>query len=118
MGRRITVQVDRALWQKPGIPAPSGNIETGGGSWRYSNGSRTPFIFFGEIGKQYLFVFAHKTDPADTDGCEWNHEITLGVPIIEGRTPTVIESEKPYLQAIRGKTPDELVRFFSASLSR
>lgn len=118
LGRRITVQVDRTLWQKPGVPGPPSSIETGGGSWRYSDGNRTPFIIFGELGKQYLFVFDHNSDPLDENGYEWNHEMTLGVPMIDGRTPAQIVSDKPYLRAIEGKSVEELERLFASSLRR
>ena len=117
LGRCITVRIDRVLWQKRAANVPVGEIQTAGGSWRYSEGTRTPFFYFGEIGQQYMLIFKQKTNREDADGYEWMHDGTLGLPIVDGRTPTVIESEKPFFAAVRGKTPDELVKVFATSLS-
>lgn len=116
LGRRVTLRVDRTLWLRRGTPAPEATIQTGGGSWRYGEGSRTPFVTFGEVGRQYLYVLRSNDDPADTNGYRWGHEMTLGVPILSGRTPTIINSDKPYFAAIRNKTPDELQSVFASAL--
>jgi hypothetical protein len=116
LGRRLTLHVDRILSQRKNAPSPPETFETGGGSWRYSEGTRTPFVFFGEVGKQYLFVVDNNTQDPDGDGYRWIHEITLGAPIINGRTPTQIDSDKPFFAAIRGKTPEELELLFAATL--
>ncbi len=116
LGRRLTLHVDRILWQRKNAPSPPETFETGGGSWRYSEGARTPFVFFGEVGEQYLFVVDKNTQDPDGDGYRWIHEITLGAPIINGRTPTQIDSDKPFFAAIRGKTPEELERLLAATL--
>ena len=116
LGRRITVRIDDVLWQRTGAPSLPPSLQTSGGSWSYDRGTRTPVFFFGELGRQYVFVFEHNDDPHDTDSYEWLHEGELGVPITEGRTPSAIESEKPYLLAIQGKTPAELRALFAAEL--
>lgn len=116
LGRRVTLRVDRTLWLRRGTPAPEATIQTGGGSWRYSEGSRTPFVIFGEVGRQYLYVLGYNDDPADTNSYRWGNEITLGVPILSGRTPTLINSDKPYFASIRNKTPDELQSLFASAL--
>ncbi len=118
VGRRITIRIDRSLWQKENAPSPPRTFDTAGGSWFYRQGVREPLFKFGEVGEQYVFVLAKNTSDTNNNSYEWVHEGTLGAPLIGGRTPTDIESEKPYFQAIRGKTPDELERLFDTTLGR
>lgn len=116
IGRRIDVRIDQVLWARQGSERLPAIIETAGGSWQYRDGQRTPLFYFGELGRQYLFVLRHNDDPSDTNGYAWMHDATLEVPFVNGRTPAVINSEKPYFAAIRGKTSEELARLFAQSL--
>jgi len=118
LSRRLTVRIDRTLWLRRGTPEPALTIQTGGGSWSYKAGIRTPFLVVGEVGSQYVFVLGYNDDPLDTNGYQWGHEASLAVPILGGRTPTVINSQKPYFTAIRDKTPDELAGLFASTLGR
>jgi hypothetical protein len=117
LGRRITVRIDRTLWWRTGVGRPPPTFVTAGGAWQYRQGVRSRFwSFFGEVGQQYLVVLVENTNPHDTNGYGWQHEAPLEAPIIDGRTPVEIESDKPWFTAVRGKTPDELEQLFAREL--
>jgi hypothetical protein len=85
---------------------------TGGGSWRTDNGTRIPWIISGEVGKQYLFVFGYSNHPS-TDAYQWFQEGALAAPVVSGRMPVSINSDKPFFKAIQGKSPGELSTLFA-----
>lgn len=118
VGRRITLRLDRTLWQKRNVLSPPKTFDTAGGSWSYNQGIRTPFVWFGDVGQPYVLVLARNSTDVNDNGYEWMHEGALGVPILSGRTPIVINSDKPYFAEIRGKTPDDLERLFATKLGR
>jgi hypothetical protein len=114
IGRQVTVRIDRTLWQKQGAPVPPDTFEIGGGVWSQSNGVRSePLWSWGDVGKQYLYVLVQNPDGS---GNRWAHEFELLTPIMNGRTPTMINSSRPWFAEIQGKTPDELEQLFAATL--
>jgi hypothetical protein len=115
IGRLVTVRTDRVFWQKEGAPVPPETFDVGGGVWTQRNGVRSePLWWWGDVGKQYLYVLVRTPDGAGTT--RWAHEFELMAPILNGRMPTRIDSHKPWFAEIQGKTPDELERLFAAKL--
>ena len=118
VARYVRVRVDRTLWRASDAPELPPVFLANGGSWWYESGEPSTSLFFGRIGQAYLLTLFYNGHVEDTDALGWGYDVELLLPILDGRTPEVVDLEKPFYDAVECKTPDELEALFAAELGR